>query len=243
MCCAACSATGDVFMKFKIILILFICFFFSHSVWGRDSFQKLKVTPDGSGLSPDDIIKKIESRYGNSGFSAFFFQASTIKAMEITDNASGKAFFKPPDKMRWEYETPDRQTIITNGNTLWIYRPEDQQVMVGEAPDFFENGKGFSFLSNMESVKKKFHILLEKKAQDGTHVLKLLPREKTLDVSIIYLFVSTTTFEVVKIVTYNSYEDETQIEFGDIQFNRILDESLFNFKIPQGVEVLHLDEQ
>ena len=156
-------------MKFKAILILCICFFFSQAVLGQDSSQRLNFTPNVSGLTLDDIIKKVESRYAVSGFSAFFLQASTIKAMEITDSASGKAFFKHPDKMRWEYETPDRQTIITNGNTLWIYRPEDNQVMVGKAPCFFEDGKGFSFLSDMESVKKKFYILLEKKAEPGRH--------------------------------------------------------------------------
>lgn len=230
-------------MKFKATLIFFICFFFSQSVLGQDSSQRLNFTPNVSGLSLDDIIKKVESRYAVSGFSAFFFQASTIKAMEITDSASGKAFFKRPDKMRWEYETPDRQTIITNGHTLWVYRPEDNQVMVGKAPSFFKDGKGFSFLSDMESVKKKFNILLEDKDEDHTHVLKLLPKEKTFDVSVIYLFVSTKTFEVVKIVTYNSYEDETRIEFKDIVFKQKLDESLFNFNIPQGIEVLHLDEQ
>ena len=230
-------------MKFRATLIFFICFLFCQSVLGQDSSQRLNFTPNVSGLSLDDIIKKVESRYAVSGFSAFFFQASTIKAMEITDSASGKAFFKRPDKMRWEYETPDRQTIITNGHTLWIYRPEDNQVMVGKAPSFFEDGKGFSFLSDMESVKKKFNILLEDKDEDDTHVLKLLPKEKTFDVSVIYLFVSTKTFEVVKIVTYNSYEDETRIEFKDIVFKQKLDESLFNFNIPQGIEVLHLDEQ
>ncbi len=230
-------------MKFKATLIFFICFFFGQSVLGQDSSQRLNFTPNVSGLSLDDIIKKVESRYAVSGFSAFFFQASTIKAMEITDSASGKAFFKRPDKMRWEYETPDRQTIITNGHTLWIYRPEDNQVMVGKAPSFFEDGKGFSFLSDMESVKKKFNILLEDKDEDDTHVLKLLPKEKTFDVSVIYLFVSTKTFEVVKMVTYNSYEDETRVEFKDIVFKQKLDESLFNFNIPQGIEVLHLDEQ
>lgn len=230
-------------MKFKATLIFFICFFFSQAVLGQDSSQRLNLTPPVLDLSLDDIIQKIETRYAVSGFSALFFQTSTIKAMEITDSASGKAFFKRPDKMRWEYETPDRQTIITNGHTLWIYRPEDKQVMVGKAPCFFEDGKGFSFLSDMESVKNKFRISLEKEAGDDFHVLKLLPREKTFDVSVIYLFISTKTFEVIKIVTYNSYEDETRIEFKDIVFKQKLDESLFNFKIPQGIEVLHLDEQ
>jgi outer membrane lipoprotein carrier protein len=230
-------------MKFKATLIFFICFFFSQAALSQVSSQRLNLTPPVSDLSLDDIIQKIETRYAVSGFSALFFQNSTIKAMEITDSASGKAFFKRPDKMRWEYETPDPQTIITNGHTLWIYKPEDKQVMVGKAPSFFEDGKGFSFLSDMESVKNKFIISLGKKAEDDIHVLKLLPREKTFDVSVIYLFVSTKTFEVTKIVAYNSHEDETRIEFKDIVFKQKLDESLFNFKIPQGIDVLHLDEQ
>ena len=230
-------------MKFKATLILFICFFFSQAVFSQDLSQALDLKPNVSNLSPDDIIKKVETRYTVPGFSANFFQVSTIKAMKITDTAYGRAFFKRPDKMRWEYEKPDRQTIITDGNTLWIYRPEDNQVMFGNAPSFFGDGKGFSFLSDMKLMQNKFSIILEKKAEDDYHVLKLLPREKTFDVSVIYLSVSKKTFEVVKIVTYNSYGDETRIELSDIQFKQKLDDSMFSFKIPQGVEVLHLDEQ
>jgi len=212
-------------------------------VLGQDSSQASDLKPSVSNLSKDDIIKKVETRYTLPGFSANFFQVSTIKAMKITDTAYGKAFFKRPDKMRWEYEKPDRQTIITDGNTLWIYRKEDNQVMIGKAPSFFGDGKGFSFLSDMKLIQNKFSIILEKKTGEDYHVLKLFPREKTFDVSVIYLSVSKKTFEVVKIVTYNSYGDETRIELSDIQFKQKLDDSMFSFKIPQGVEVLHLDEQ
>jgi len=230
-------------MKFKATLILFICFFFSQAVFSQDLSQALDLKPNVSNLSPDDIIKKVETRYTVPGFSANFFQVSTIKAMKITDTAYGRAFFKRPDKMRWEYEKPDQQTIITDGNTLWIYRAEDKQVMIGKAPSFFGDGKGFSFLSDIKLIQNKFSIILEKKAEDDYHVLKLLPREKTFDVSVIYLSVSKKTFDVVKIVTYNSYGDETRIELSNIQFKQKLDDSMFSFKIPQGVEVLHLDEQ
>jgi len=106
----------DLLMKFKATLILFICFFFSQAVFSQDLSQALDLKPNVSNLSPDDIIKKVETRYTVQGFSANFFQVSTIKAMKITDTAYGRAFFKRPDKMRWEYEKPDRQTIITDGS-------------------------------------------------------------------------------------------------------------------------------
>jgi outer membrane lipoprotein carrier protein len=163
--------------------------------------------------------------------------------MEITDSASGRAFFKRSGKMRWEYETPDRQIIITDGKTLWVFRPEDNQVMIGKAPSFFEGGKGFSFLSDMKVIREKFSMTLEKETDDGFFVLKLLPREKALDIMEIHLWISRNTFDVVKILTYNSYGDETRIVFNNIQLKQDLDDSLFSFEISKGMEVLNLDEQ
>ena len=71
---------------------------------------------------------------------------------------------------------------------------------------------------------------------------KLLPKEKTFDVSVIYLSVSAMTFDVFRIVTRNSYGDETRIALSNIQFKLNLDDSMFSFQIPKGVEVLQLDE-
>jgi len=236
---------GDKSMKYKLTawLVFAFLFFFGSAELCQNVSAQPQTSVEDSQLSLEDIIRKIEQRYGVPGFSAHFFQTSTLKAMEITDSASGKAFFKRPGKMRWEYKTPDRQTIITDNETLWIFRAEDNQVMIGKAPSFFEGGKGFSFLSDMKSIQQKFSIALEKKTQDDYYELKLLPREKAFDVSVVYLSVSTRTFDVVKIVTVNSYGDETRIVFNDIQFAKELDDSLFNFKLPEGVEVLNLDEK
>ncbi|MBW2240134.1 MAG: outer-membrane lipoprotein carrier protein LolA, partial [Deltaproteobacteria bacterium] len=81
-----------------------------------------------------------------------------------------------------------------------------------------------------------------KKTGDGYYVLKLLPKEKMFDVSVIYLSISTKTFDVVKIATHNPYGDETRIELSNIHLKQKLDDYIFSFKIPQGVDVLHLDE-
>ena len=232
-------------MKFKLtIWLVFVFLFFCGSAeWCQTASAQPQTPVADSRLSLEDIIEKIEKRYSGEGFSANFSQTSTLKAMQITDSANGNAFFKRPGKMRWEYQTPARQTIVTDNQTLWIFRPDDNQVMIGKAPSFFEGGKGFSFLSDMDSIQQKFSIALEKKTGDDYYELKLLPREKAFDVSVVYLSVSTRTFDVVKIVTVNSYGDETRIVFADIQFRNKIDDSMFSFKIPEGVEVLNLDEQ
>jgi outer membrane lipoprotein carrier protein len=228
--------------RFSFLFIM-VLFFSGQAAFASDLSSKKASNPDTFRLSLDEVIQRVEKHYSVSGFTAKFFQTSSIKAMEITDSATGRAFFKRSGKMRWEYETPDRQIIITDAKTLWVFRPEDNQVMIGKAPSFFKGGKGFSFLSDMKVIRQKFDMVLEKETEEGFFVLKLLPREKTYDIVEIFLWISRNSFDVVKILTYNSYGDETRIVFNNVQLRENLDDSLFTFEVSEGMEVLNLDEQ
>lgn len=230
-------------MKVKILIFLFFSLVSieTESVFCKDFYSSNSIDKN-SPITLNEIISKVEDRYANSGFSAIFFQQSTLKAMDITDTASGKIFIKRPGKMRWEYEKPERQIIITDAKNLWIYRPADNQVMIGNATTYFGDGKGSSFLSDMKLIRKKFRITFEKTDPNHNYVLKLLPNEKKYDLSEIYLSISNINFDIVQIVTYNSYGDETQIQLKQVQFGQNFDDTMFSFKIPQGADVVELEE-
>ncbi|MEA3427914.1 MAG: outer membrane lipoprotein carrier protein LolA, partial [Thermodesulfobacteriota bacterium] len=204
-------------MKYLKIIILSSCLAFillnPQAAQCKDASLPLN-------LLLNEIMDKIENRYAAKGFSANFSQESTIKAMDITDTASGNLFVKAPGMMRWEYKKPDQQLIITDGKRLWIYRQDDNQVMVGISPYFFGNGKGSGFLSDMKIVREKFNIALDDKSSDKYYVLKLTPKEKAFDISLIYLSISINTFDIVQITTYNSYNDETKIYLKNIEFKK-----------------------
>lgn len=232
-------------MKKLLMIYMIGCIFVLFNATGAlsQSASALVDSPQkNNALSLDEILDQIEKRYATSGFSTRFFQTLTLKAMDITETASGKAYFKRPGMMRWEYEEPDRQIIVTDGDVLWIYRPEDNQVMTGKSPAFFSGGKGASFLSDMNLIREKFDISLQEKDADRHLVLKLVPEEKTLDITAIYISVSPKTFEIVRITTHNSFGDDTTITLEDIQFTSALEDAMFRFQIPEGVEVLQLDE-
>ncbi len=219
-------------MKFKIILFVFCAF----AVSGTSPIASEKI------LSLSEIMDKVEKRYDVPDFSAYFIQESTIKAMDISDVASGTIFVKRPGMMRWEYDKPDRQTIITDGKKLWVYKPDDNQVMIGNAPDFFGDGKGAGFLSDMKLIREKFIVNFEKEKSDHDYVLKLLPKEQTAGITKIYLAISKITFKIKKIITLNEYDDETVIELINSKFNLNLDKSLFSFIVPEGTDVIMMDE-
>jgi outer membrane lipoprotein carrier protein len=228
-------------MNRKIIFIVWALFLINVQ-WAfcENASLPLNENLKASSLTLDEIIDRVEERYSAPGFLARFSQKSTLKAMEITDTASGFVLFKRPGMMRWEYEKPEPQQIITDGKTLWIYRQEDNQVMIGKAASYFGDGKGVGFLSDIKLIRKKFSLSLEK-TDNQNYVLKLLPIEKKLDLSVIYLSISKKTFDVIQIVTYNSYGDETIIELEGFQFKENIDDANFKFEIPYNADILELD--
>jgi outer membrane lipoprotein carrier protein len=66
--------------------------------------------------------------------------------------------------------------------------------------------------------------------------------EKQFDLDSISLLISKKLFDVVRIVTYNSFGDETRIDLSNFQFDQDLDKALFSFTTPEGAEILQIDE-
>ena len=189
------------------------------------------------------ILNGIEKRYGGPGFSAHFFQESMLKAMQLSDTAEGRLIVKRPDKMRWEYNLPDEQTIITDGQSLWIHRPEDNQVMVGRAPDFFGNGKGAGFLTDMNRIRENFAIQPQPADNDAYYRLEMVPIHPTAELNRVVLSVDKKSYQVDQVITYNAYGDETRIVLSDYRFNIDPEDGLFELEIPDGADVIQVDNQ
>ncbi|NOY69097.1 MAG: outer membrane lipoprotein carrier protein LolA [Deltaproteobacteria bacterium] len=193
---------------------------------------------------PDElalILNGLDARLGQKNFSADFIQESTLKAMDITDTATGRVWFMYPAMMRWEYLTPEKYAIITDGTTLWVYRPDDRQVIMGDARKYFSNGKGASFLSNIRLIRDSFSVTIAQKAQDSYN-LRLVPLKKEADLSEIMIKVLIPGFGIGNVVTRNAYGDETRLTFDHLRFDPEMDAALFKFTIPPGTDVLEMQE-
>ncbi len=187
----------------------------------------------------DSILAGIEKRYAGKSFEAQFSQISTLSALDTTEQASGRAWFSHPGKMKWEYLSPEQHEIITNGKFLWIYRPEENQVMQGGADAFFKAGAGGAFLSDIALIRKNYIITIKDQTQDYIE-LDLVPEKETPDISLIVIRVSRQNSDITRVVTRNEYGDSTLLEFSRIQF-KPADPSRFEFTIPEGVNVVDLE--
>jgi outer membrane lipoprotein carrier protein len=188
-----------------------------------------------------EILDRMEKKYTGNDFSADFHQISTLTALEITETASGKVFFSHPGKMRWEYLVPTQHQIISDGTTLWIYRPNENQVVRGNAHAFFSSGAGGAFLSNISLVRQKYTALIEKNAADTDHITLILePKKESPDIQSIHIRILKKNDHIVQVITHNPYGDTTTLDFWNIIFKKI-DLSVFEFTTPDGVDLIEMN--
>lgn len=192
-----------------------------------------------SSLTADQILSNIEKKYAGKSFIARFTQISRMAALELTDKASGMAFFSHPGNMRWEYKTPEAYQIITNGRSIWIFRPEENQVMTGDASQYFKPGAGGAFLSDITSIRSHFDIRI-KEESPTYYELDLVNKNKEKDLDSIVIRVAKKTFEIIRAVTRNPYDDTNLFEFFNTEFKSI-DPKKFEFKIPAGASQIEME--
>ena len=185
----------------------------------------------------DVIIAKVQKTYeGIQDVQANFAQFTTSASIKTTQKAEGVVYFKKPGMMKWEYKSPGKDIIVSDGITIWIYQQDIGQVMVGNALD---NGTSISnsFLAGIGNLKKDFDIELAE--QDNVaYLLKLNPKTSQPNVQKLYIAVDKKTFLVIKTLVYDMMGNETKVVFENMKTNQSLSDSIFKFKIPEGVKVI-----
>jgi len=196
---------------------------------------------DRNNIVLEKLLNRIEKKYSNRDFSVDFTQISNLKAINVTDKAYGKAFFRYPGRMRWKYQFPEKNEIITDGDNLWIYRPGENQVVKGKSKNFFITGSGGAFLSDISMMRKFYRLSIEK--SDNSFIdLLMIPKKKMPDVASIHIRILRGNYEINRIITSNIYGDTTELEFSNIKFKK-LDDSLFKFIIPAGTDIILMNKK
>ena len=191
--------------------------------------------------SVSTILAGLEKRYQSPAFSARFYQESPLPDIQITEKAEGKAFFERPGKFRWSYETPDVLDYICDGSRLWIHSPAENSVWVGTSEDFFGKTGSAAVLTDLKQLQERFKVSVAEAESDKEFRLKLLPKEKDAGLTHLFLSIDKSTFNILKIVSFNMNGEETRISFDTMTFLPDADDGLFVFKVPKKAIVIPLN--
>jgi outer membrane lipoprotein carrier protein len=192
----------------------------------------------------DADISQIQKTYDTiRDIQSYFVQESVVKSWsaEQVQKAEGKVFFKKHGKMFWDYQEPAPQQIISDGNTLWFYEPEDKQVTVTTIGAGFPSQISADLLNGNAQLKRDFDVTdmtSPAEGDAGKLVLQLIPRSSQNNLNKILLRLDKKTFLIYQTEVYDLFDNLTRITFSQIQIDTNLADTLFTFTPPPGVEML-----
>ncbi|MBI4588599.1 MAG: outer membrane lipoprotein chaperone LolA [Candidatus Rokubacteria bacterium] len=195
--------------------------------------------------SVEEVVAGVEAAYARiTDLRADFTQQAFNKSLGQTIRAEGTVYLRRGGKMRWEYRTPSPQQIVSDGQSLWVYTPELNQVNVGEAPRALAGPAG-SFLAGLGRVSQEFSVRFlnpaAKTDEAGNPVLDLTPKQPTPVLTRLIVAVDPKEFLVRKAVLYDQFDNTVTMRFTRVTANSGLADRLFTFTPPKGVAVVPLE--
>ncbi|MBI2358520.1 MAG: outer membrane lipoprotein carrier protein LolA [Deltaproteobacteria bacterium] len=186
------------------------------------------------------IVEQLQKSYDAIvDFSADFRQETEIKTLNRRLKARGKVYFKRPGKMLWRYEEPKGQWVLADGKSLYLYQPEQSQILKSPLSNAFRSDIPLSFLLGLGNLKRDFTAVL-KGQEEGHYVLQLAPRGKLAGVGEVDLGVDRQSFDVRWARIRDAAGNLTAVRFVNMKKGVGLKDSLFRLQVPEGVDVMEL---
>jgi outer membrane lipoprotein carrier protein len=196
----------------------------------------------GAAPSLEEAVNALEQAQRRvTDLKAPFRQASYNRTLNQTVEARGTLYLKKPGRLRWEYQTPTPQEIVSDGAKLWIYTPELKQVNVTAAPQALAGPAG-SFLQGLGQVREHFQARFLNPAQptdaEGLLVLDLAPKRPQPLLARLVVSVDPKSWLVRQAVVHDELGNTVTVRFGETVVNSGLSDALFVFVPPAGVSVI-----
>jgi outer membrane lipoprotein carrier protein len=181
------------------------------------------------------LATRIEERQAATpDLAARFTQTYRSGALGRTLVERGEVKVKRPGRMRWEYQTPEKKTFVSDGQKFYFYVPADRQVIVRDQdpgrslPALLLSGKG--------GLLSEFEVSLET-GPPGRSRLKLVPRAPDPEIARVFLEVDA-LHRIRRIEVQDAQGSLSAFDFDDIHEDVGLPDRTFRFEVPRGVEVI-----
>ena len=141
-----------------------------------------------------------------------------------------------PGGFYWETLEPFPELVVTNGDVLWNYQPDLEQVVI-ENWDSSRAEPAAELLSGRtDSLAEEYEIHIEKDIGEDMAVFQLLP----LDQNSLYrrIKISFDNTALLSIHLDGKNGQKTLWQFNQPQINQQLAPDLFNFQIPPGIDIV-----
>jgi outer membrane lipoprotein carrier protein len=210
---------------------------YSACVWGVFSLA-LPVQADGVDLLAQ-FVK--QARSGRADFTQVVTSPSRAGQAPRSKTSSGSFEFQRPGKFRFDYRKPFVQTLLADGQTLWLHDVDlnqvtarKQQQVLGSTPVALLTAS-----ADLQSLKADFQFSPEP-ARDGLTWVRATPLAADGQIRSVMVGLRATPLgvELAVLDVQDSLGQRSVLTFAGFQLNVALPASQFVFKVPAGVDII-----
>jgi chaperone LolA len=155
-------------------------------------------------------------------------------AVKVTGTSSGTFAFSRPGKFTWRYTKPYDQLLQADGQTLFIYDKDLNQVTERK----LDNALGSSpaaILFGSNDLEKNF-VVKDGPVRDGVEWLELTPKAKDTQFERIGIGFKAGNLEAMEL--RDAFGNTTLLSFSAMQKNPPMPADAFRFTAPKGADVM-----
>jgi outer membrane lipoprotein carrier protein len=181
------------------------------------------------------VLDRLQQHYHdtNSFTAKFNEEVATVGAPKRT--RQGTVSFRKPGRMRWEFGDPEKQTIVSDGATLYSYDPDLNQVVETPLKQALKSSSATSFLLGIGNINHDFKAAFATPQTGGQ--IDLILDAKTGGYKI-EVGLDPKTYNLMTLTLTDQLGDTTKIDFSNIRDNVELPDSLFAFNAPPGADIV-----
>ena len=163
-----------------------------------------------------------------------FTQQVSRGGAQAAPPSSGTFYFERPGRFRWIYARPYEQVLVADGERLFLYDKDLNQVTVKKVTAALPASPA-SILFGGNEFERDF-VVTEAGTRDGLEWLKAVPRAK--DSQFERIEIGFRDGAPAAMVLADSFGQVSRLAFSRFERNAKLDAQLFRFVPPAGADVL-----
>jgi outer membrane lipoprotein carrier protein len=196
-------------------------------------FSLSVMAQNGGAEKLNQFVDKVQT------FEAHFEQMVIDTEGNILEQAEGQFQLQRPGKFRWDYQTPYPQQIVADGEKIWFYDVDLEQVTVKSQQEALAETPA-SLLSGEVVPAEKYHVQ-NLPSDDGLVWVQLSPKDPESNFQAVSLAFEGTVLK--QMIMRDSFDQRTRLTFSQVRENPLFDNSTFDFSPPAGVDVVGEDLQ
>ncbi|MGE6792837.1 outer membrane lipoprotein chaperone LolA [Pseudomonas guineae] len=147
---------------------------------------------------------------------------------------SGQLVLKRPGLFRWHTDAPMEQLLVSNGEKVWLYDPDLQQVTIQTLDQRLTHTPALLLSGDVSKIRENFEI----SHKEGGNVVDFILKPKSKDTLFDSLRLSFRNSVLNDMQLIDSIGQRTNILFLNVKMNEPQDNAQFTFEIPAGADVI-----